>query len=308
MSVFALFFKGKNKSINKIITMERDSSIITSGKHQHHSFDVDSGGNEDELTTRDHQDSERTKFIENMDTKQTPKTPTTSTIDDDTDTRRYGWGCFKPDCLQFMNRPSVYLISLCIVVFGQGLACTGINNTMITSIEKRYGFKTTEIGIFSTTFHASAGFFVSIVCYFGHSHRPRALGMACLSIALGLFVLTIPHYMISKYEAGVTLITDTCRVKPTNSTSENTSICEQTVTDKSKYFGIFIIGYILMGLGVTPLYSLGYAHINDIVGRGKGSIYLGIVGTVAAIGPAAGFVLANPIVNIFVDLVQVSGK
>ena len=131
--------------------------------------------------------------------------------------------------------------------------------------------------------------------------------MACLSIALGLFVLTIPHYMISKYEAGVTLITDTCRVN-TNSTSENTSICEQTVTDKSKYFGIFIIGYILMGLGVTPLYSLGYAHINDIVGRGKGSIYLGIVGTVAAIGPAAGFVLANPIVNIFVDLVQVSGK
>lgn len=262
-----------------------------------YSLSVNNSNDEEEFI-RDHQNSKITKLINNMDTNQTQSPKTI----------RYGWGCFKPDCLQFMNRPSVFVISLCIVVFGQGLSCTGINNTMITSIEKQYGFKTTEIGIFSTMFHASAGFFVSIVCYFGHSHRPRTLGLACLSIALGLFVLTIPHYMISKYEAGVTLITDTCRIKSMNSTSQNTNICEDTVTDKSKYFGIFIIGYILMGLGVTPLYSLGYAHINDIVGRSKGSIYLGIVGTVASIGPAAGFMLANPIVNIFVDLVQVSGN
>lgn len=290
--------------------MEHDdpSTTTTTGKQQY-SLSVDNGEDDNDELTRDHQDSETTKFFNNMDTNRTSITSKVASPTTTDDTRRYGWGCFKPDCLQFMNRPLVFMISLCIVVFGQGLSCTGINNTMITSIEKRYGFKTTEIGIFSTTFHASVGFFVSIVCYFGHSHRPRTLGLACLSIALGLSVLTIPHYMISKYEAGVALITDTCRVKSMNSTApENTSICEQTVIDKSKYFGIFIIGYILMGLGVTPLYSLGYAHINDIVGRGKGSIYLGIVGTVASIGPAAGFMLANPIVNIFVDLVQVSDR
>lgn len=287
--------------------MERESNTITI--REQNPFNIDNGEDDDELTRQHQENSETAKFINSMNKNQTngSSPPPNNTLTPTTDgTQRYGWGCFKPDCLQFMNRPAVFVISLCMVVFGQGLACTGINNTMITSIEKRYGFKTTEIGIFSTTFHTSVGFFVSIVCYFGHSHRPRTLGLACLSIALGLFVITIPHYMISRYEAGVALITDTCRVKSMNSTSGDTSICEQTVTDKSKYFGIFIIGYILMGLGVTPLYSLGYAHINDIVGRGKGSIYLGIVGTVAAIGPAAGFMLANPIVNIFVDLVQVS--
>ena len=253
--------------------------------------------NEDELPTEHH--NEKAKFI--MKTENSPASkPTTKTSAED---GRYGWSCFKPDCLQFLNRPSVFMISLCLIVFGQGLACTGINNTMITSIEKRYGFKTTEIGVFSTLFHTSAGVFVSIVCYFGHRHRPLALGLACLSIALGLFVITIPHYMISKYEAGVALITDTCR-KSLNST--DSGACQQTTNDKSKYFSIFVLGYVLMGLGVTPLYSLGYAHINDIVGRGKGSIYLGIVGTVASIGPAAGFMLGNPIVNVFVDLVQVS--
>ena len=60
-----------------------------------------------------------------------------------------------------------------------------------------------------------------------------------------------------------------------------------------------------MGLGVTPLYSLGYAHLDAIVERGKNSMYFSIMGAFSAIGPALGFFLANPILNIFVDLKQV---
>ena len=222
---------------------------------------------------------------------------------------RYGWGCFKPSFIQFMNRPSFFMASLCIVVFGQGLASTGINNSMITSVEKRYGFKTTEIGLFSTFFHASAGLFVTVVAYFGHRHRPFTLGLACLSIAMGLFVITIPHYMAPKYVTGVALITDTCRqpVKGNLTSASSKGACVQTDSiDKSRYFGVFALGYMLMGVGVTPLYSLGYAHINEIVGRSKASIYLAIVGMIATVGPAVGFMIGNPIVNVFVDLKQVS--
>eukprot|EP00111_Clytia_hemisphaerica_P001752 TCONS_00004938-protein len=107
--------------------------------------------------------------------------------------------------------------------------------------------------------------------------------------------------MVSKYQAGITLLSDTCRL---NMSSTSIDTCEEPSENGNQYFGIFAIGYICMGLGVTPLYSLGYAHCEDIVGRGKSSLYLSIMSAIAAFGPAAGFTIANPILNVFVDLKQ----
>lgn len=114
--------------------------------------------------------------------------------------------------------------------------------------------------------------------------------------------MTISHYVSRPYEAGIVLLTDTCRV---NSSTRSDSTACLASSPLDKHIAIFIVGYALMGLGVTPLYSLGYAHIDDITPRGKNSMYLAIIGTVAAVGPAAGFVLANPLLNIFVDIKQV---
>jgi len=244
--------------------------------------------------------------MESFKLDETPPSPKDNLLHHAKKNRRYGWGSFRPDCLQVLNRPPFFLACLCALVVGQGIACTGINNTMITSIEKRYGLSTTTIGLFSTTFHITVGLFVSIICYLGHRHRPFTLGLGCLFIAAGLFVITIPHYLTPRYEAGVALDTDTCRKSLNDSTQINATTCAGATDDQSRYLFIFFLGYILMGLGVAPLYSLGYAHLDDIVERGKNSKYFGIMGASSAVGPALGFFLANPLLNIFVDLKQVS--
>lgn len=216
--------------------------------------------------------------------------------------RSYGWLNFRPKCLQCFNKPIYFLICLCAVVFGQGLVCTGISNTVITSVEKRYGFKTTHIGLFKTCFHIAAGLFNAVICYFGHRHRPLTIAMGCLLISLGNFIATISHYISPPYKAGVTLLTDTCRIS--GNVTVTSDSCLET-GPQSRHLAIFIISQCIIGLGVTPLYSLGYAHLDEITSHSNSKTYISVMGAVAAVGPAAGFMLANPLLKIFVDIKQV---
>ena len=112
------------------------------------------------------------------------------------------------------------------------------------------------------------------------------------------------------------MVTDTCR-----STTSNITAAEfpSSVTDCSggnlssdagvenelDVLPIFLLGYALVGVGVTPLYSLGAAHIDSITRRKESSLYFAIFAVTGFVGPAVGFLAGNPVLNIYVDLDQV---
>ena len=48
---------------------------------------------------------------------------------------------------------------------------------------------------------------------------------------------------------------------------------------------ILLFGQVLMGLGATPLYTLGLAYIEDSVSKNKAPIYLGEFGCLVAACP-----------------------
>lgn len=217
---------------------------------------------------------------------------------------KYGWGKWRPNSLQCLNRPVAFLACICACAFGQGMICTGMSNTFLTSIEKRYGYKSTQIGLFSTFYHVVPALLSTLVCYIGHRHRPFTIALGFITLTMGVLTLTIPQYIVPSYDVGVDRHQDTCRYNPANKTLQSSS-CDEVVPHNWIYMIIFICGYALMGLGVSPLYSLGFAHLDEITNRGQNSLYLGIMATFAVFGPAAGFMAGNPILKVFVDIKQV---
>ncbi|XP_047145428.1 solute carrier organic anion transporter family member 4C1 [Hydra vulgaris] len=217
------------------------------------------------------------------------------------DVYKYGWGRFSGSSLQKLNKPSFLIVVLCICSLSQGLVITGVTFTAITSIEKQYGLKSTESGLLlSVTYDAAYGICCLFVSYIGHNHKPRFIAAGMLVMACGCFITTIPKYIVGSYTAGVQISTDFCQIS-SNYTIPQTTCSEGTLW---YYKGLFALGFVLMGIGATPLYTLAPAHIEEVTHRGQGSLYLGIYYAAAVIGPAVGFIIGLPILNTWVDIKQ----
>ena len=218
------------------------------------------------------------------------------------DVHKYGWGKFSGKSLQVLNKPSFLISVLCICSLSQGLVITGVTFTAITSVEKQFGLKSTESALLlSVTYDAAYGICCIFVSYIGHTHKPRFLGLGMLMMACGCFIITIPKYIIGEYSAGIQLSTDFCQ-SASNNTVADLKCNEGTLW---YYKGLFALGFVLMGVGATPLYTLAPAHIEEVTNRGQGSLYLGIYYAAAVFGPAVGFIIGLPILNTWVDINQV---
>ena len=216
---------------------------------------------------------------------------------------RYGWFSYRPVFLQSLNHPWFFLVCVCWLTFGQGFICNGLNNVLLTSIERRFGFTSTQVALFSTLFNTTVGIFSSLVCYIGHRHRPRALALGGMTLSIGMAVLLIPHFISSKYVVGVSRSTDICHLNTSLNTLYNVTAC--TLPSNRIYLGIFLVGHSISGLGNIPVQSLSYAHLDSIADRSRASMYFLAMKAVSILGPASGYILGNPILKTYVDIQQV---
>ena len=214
---------------------------------------------------------------------------------------QYGWLSFRSSSLQFLNKPFWFLACLCALVVAQGMIITGVSSVILTSIEKRYGFTSTQAGALSSSYDTAYGVCCILVSYFGHLRKPKFLGVGAIILAIGCFFATVPHYLIGPYEAGVTQDTDLCHFN--NGTSAFTS--PKCRNSSWYYLFIFCLAYLMMGVGATPIYTLGPSHIDESTKRGQNGVYLGIMYTFAALGPALGYGLGLPLLSTYVDIKQV---
>ena len=99
--------------------------------------------------------------------------------------------------------------------------------------------------------------------------------------------------------------TDFCRANTSSINQKHCSAESTSIDTDIDVLPIFLLGYALLGIGVTPLYSLGAAHIDHITSRKQSSLYFAVFAVIGFIGPAIGFVAGNPILNIYVDIKQV---
>ncbi|NXC35949.1 SO4C1 protein, partial [Campylorhamphus procurvoides] len=211
-----------------------------------------------------------------------------------------GWGGCTPKALQLFNNPEGYLAAYSLLAVAQGVVVNGLVNISISTIEKRYELNSSLTGLISASYDISFCMLSLFVSFFGErGHKPRWLAFSAFMLGLGSLIFCLPHFGSGKYQYGDKL-EDTCQTSET--TSANVTCNASTKSSEQNYLYVFMLGQLLLGVGGTPLFTLGTAFIDDSVPKHKSSIYIGIGYAMSLLGPAIGYVVGGQLLNIYIDI------
>ncbi|XP_064596760.1 solute carrier organic anion transporter family member 4C1-like [Liolophura sinensis] len=211
----------------------------------------------------------------------------------------YGLGNCRPGFLQVFNNSKFLLVLLCAFACVQGFVINGINNVNTSSYERRFGLASSEVGIISSSYDISAGILVLPISFYGlRGHKIKMLTIGLAVMALGSFLMALPHFTTGLYEWGQNE-TSLCA-------KGNVSECEKGDSTLSNYLYVLIGGQLLHGAGGTTLYTIGVACIDDNVVSRTSPLYVALMYAFAALGPAIGYVLGGYFLDLYVDFEAVS--
>ncbi|XP_021915688.1 solute carrier organic anion transporter family member 4A1 isoform X3 [Zootermopsis nevadensis] len=219
-----------------------------------------------------------------------------------------GWCFFRPLFLQRYRTAKWVLFWLCWAGAVQGMVVNGFVNVVITTIERRFGLRSSQSGLVAGGYDIASFACLIPVTYLGGrpgASKPRWLGWGVLLMGIGSLVFTVPHFAVGPYR-GTTHHSSTCQIFI--NTSTNTGDCsdfEEGSEHHANHMWLFLVGQLLHGAGASPLYTLGVTFIDENVSKKMSSVYLGIYYTTAIIGPALGYVLGGQLLKIYTDHLSV---
>ena len=136
---------------------------------------------------------------------------------------------------------------------------------------------------------------VVFVSYFGgRGHTPKWLGMGCVIQGIGALIFISPQFIFFN------------NVSP-EAAENKFQLCSTNVTEvecdvsNSWAYAILLLGYVFIGLGATPLFSIGISYLDTVVHPKYISLHLAVIYTVQVLGPAIGFGVGGAVLSVYVD-------
>ena len=122
----------------------------------------------------------------------------------------------------------------------------------------------------------------------------------------------LPHLIVGEYHPIVSTSANAASNQSavgicvlTNATAGGSSGCVTQFDSEWYYMFIFIMSQILMGIGSTPLFSLGPAYLDENLHPRSVPVYIGVWYAATWLGPGLGFILGGYISTIYVDVTLV---
>uniref|UniRef100_A0A673BMJ2 Solute carrier organic anion transporter family member n=1 Tax=Sphaeramia orbicularis TaxID=375764 RepID=A0A673BMJ2_9TELE len=181
----------------------------------------------------------------------------------------------------------LFLASLAFVYFSKAFGGAYMKSS-ITQIERRFDIPSSLIGVIDGSFEMGNLLVIAFVSYFGAKlHRPRLIGIGCLIMAAGSFLIALPHFFQGpfKYETSLS-----------HSNTDNSSETCEKAAGSSMWIYVFL-GNMLRGIGETPIMPLGISYLDDFSREENTPFYL-----VGILGPMFGFMLGSFLAKIYVDI------
>lgn len=191
-------------------------------------------------------------------------------------------------------RAGHFLAVMCGVALVQSAMVTGVMSSVITTIEKRYGFRSSQAGALFSVYDVAALVTVVPASHYGALwHIPKSLSVSMLILGLGCFVGALPQLISGKYRVA--------------GADDEPFLCAHPGTEPECFaannamFGIFVVAQALIGTGASTIFTLGPTYLAEAADPVLYPVFIGIFFGFAAVGPALGYVGSGQALNIYVD-------
>lgn len=193
----------------------------------------------------------------------------------------------KPHKLECCQNIKMFTVFLCLLTCMNGSIAASYLPAVLTTIEQKFKLGSFTTGLIVSSYEIGATIAVMLVSFLGHhSHIPLILGWGSLIIGVGTVVFSLPHFIAPTHTEDYVLGLLTTHVNSTStiplycSTSNNvgntTIECadNKDLSERGLYIAIFIIAQTLIGVGSSPILTIGLTYIDNHVSTRTSSTYI----------------------------------
>ncbi|XP_003470492.2 solute carrier organic anion transporter family member 1A2 [Cavia porcellus] len=211
--------------------------------------------------------------------------------------------------IRCLSKVKMFLLALTCAYVSKTLSGSYMNS-MLTQIERQFNIPTSLVGFINGSFEIGNLLLIIFVSYFGTKlHRPIMIGIGCAVMGLGCFLISLPHFLMDRYEYESTVsissnLSSTSFLCTENGTETSTPTHDpsECVKEVKSFMWVYVlVGNIIRGMGETPIMPLGISYIEDFSKSENSPLYIGFIETGTIIGPLIGLLLASFCANIYVD-------
>ncbi|XP_028810163.1 solute carrier organic anion transporter family member 1C1-like isoform X2 [Denticeps clupeoides] len=230
------------------------------------------------------------------------------------------------DATKLKPKPATTCCSLNLKIFIGMLAFCYFSKSMsgsytkstITQMERRFEIPSSTVGIVDGSFEMGNLLVITVISYFGAKyHRPKIIGAGGLLMAIGTFLMALPHFLMGpyKYDTAALSVGSTdnfTSASPCSATADQVQRpiagCQKGEEEGSPMWVMVMLGNMIRGIGEATIGPLGISFIDDFARPENSAFYIGCLHTIAVIGPLFGYSLGSLCASLYVDIGSVSSE